>query len=252
MTVPVVLLTDFGLSEYVGVIKGVIARHAPGAPVIDLCHDVTPHAVKEGAWLLDHSFEWFPGGSIFVAVVDPGVGTDRRALAVETCAGVFVGPDNGLLYPAVVRAGICRAVSLPVPPGASNTFHGRDVFAPAAARLASGVPLESLGEPIDEPVASLIPLDFWLQGREGEIVRIDRFGNCITNLPVVPGKDVYDAAIEEGDLPPELRLYATYQEAPAESLFLVQSSYGTLEIALKEGAAASRIKARPGCRIRLA
>jgi len=248
----VVLLTDFGDSEYVGVMKGVIAREAPGSCVIDLCHDVGPQGVREGAWILLQCFRWFPKGSVFLAVVDPGVGTERRALAVETEWGFFVGPDNGLLYPAAVAAGIRRAVSLAVPPGASPTFHGRDVFAPAAAKLARGVMLEELGSTIEEPAARLVPLSFWQSGREGEITRIDRFGNCITNLPKIPGKEVYDAAIETGELPPKLRFYRTYEEAPAETLFLVESSYGTLEIALKGGSAAARIGARVNSRVVLA
>ena len=252
MPAPIVLLTDFGFSEYVGVMKGVIARHAPHAPVIDLCHDVGAHGVREGAWLLAQCYRWFPEGSVFLAVVDPGVGTARRALAVETEAGYFVGPDNGLLYPAALEAGIRRAVCLKPLPGASSTFHGRDVFSPAAARLACGVPLELLGESLERPKERLIPLSFHRDGREGEIVRIDRFGNCITNLPPIPGKVEYDVAIEVGEIPPRLRFYTTYEEAPHGAPFLVESSYGTLEIAVREASAAERIKTRVASRVVLA
>jgi len=249
---PVVLLTDFGASEYAGILKGVIARHAPGAPVIDLCHDVSPQGVREGAWLLAQAFRWFPQGSVFLAVVDPGVGTERRALAIETEAGFFVGPDNGLLFPAASAAGIRRAVALEVPPGASATFHGRDVFAPAAARLAAGAALERLGSPIPHPEAQLVPLSFWLQGREGEIVRIDRFGNCITNLPALPGRTEYEACIEVGRLPARLKQVATYREAPPGEPVAIVNSYGTLEIAVRDGNAAEVIGTRVQSRVTLA
>src|SRR5690606_665442 len=148
--------------------------------IIDLFHEVTPYAVREAAWILLAHRRSFPEGTVFLAVVDPGVGTRRQAVAVGTRAGYYyVGPDNGLLYPAASADGEPRAVALQVPGDASPTFHGRDVFAPAAARLAGGCPLEELGPPV--------PLEhrllFHLRGREGEIVRIDRFGNVITNLP---------------------------------------------------------------------
>lgn len=242
----VVLLTDFGLSEYVGVMKGIIATHAPMARVIDLTHDVSPQAVREGAWLLEQSYRWFPEGSVFCCVVDPGVGTERAAVAAETERYRFVGPDNGLLYPAVMKDRLVKAVSLPVPGGASRTFHGRDVFAPAAAALANGRSLDELGEPLD----GLTPLVFHRTEREGEIVRIDRFGNCITNLPPRPGRIEYTVQIEGAPAPMRLRLYRTYQEAPAGEPFLIENSYGTVEIAWRNGDAARNLGAAAGMRVR--
>jgi len=244
----IVLLTDFGFSEYVGVMKGVLAIHAPEARVIDLCHDVSPQGIREGAWLLAEAYRWFPRGAIFLCVVDPGVGSERRAVAIQSENYFFVGPDNGLLYPSATRDGVVRAVERTPPAGASCSFHGRDVFAPAAAQLANGRPLEALGP----PVADLVSLHFHREGREGEIVRIDRFGNCVTNLPPVPGKTEYGARIEVGRLPARLPFFARYQDAPEGALFLIENSYGTLEIALKNGSAASVVQTLSGSRVTLA
>lgn len=243
----VVLLTDFGPSEYVGVMKGVLATHAPGVRVIDLTHDVSPQAVREGAWLLEQSYRWFPEGTVFCCVVDPGVGTERAAVAVETTRYRFVGPDNGLLYPAVGGDGLVRAVRLPVPSGASRTFHGRDVFAPAAAALAAGRSLASLGD----PWPSLESLVFHRDGREGEIVRVDRFGNCITNLPREPEKTEYTLAIDGDEELFSLRVHQSYQEAAEGVPFVIENSYGTLEIALRNGDAARALGLRTGMRVRL-
>ncbi len=248
MPASIVLLTDFGFSEYVGVMKGVLATHAPEARVIDLCHDVSPQGIREGAWLLAETYRWFPRGSVFLCVVDPGVGSERRAVAIQSENYFFVGPDNGLLYPCATRDGVVQAVELTPPPGASRTFHGRDVFAPAAAQLANGRPLEALGP----AVSDLVSLRFHREGREGEIVRIDRFGNCLTNLPPVPGKKEYMARIEVGRLPDRLPFFARYQDAPEGVLFLIENSYGTLEIALKDGNAASVVQTLSGSRITLA
>ena len=244
----VVLLTDFGPSEYVGVMKGVLASHAPEIRTIDLCHDVTPQGVREGAWLLQQTFRWFPKGAVFLSVVDPGVGTERAAVAVETASYHFVGPDNGLLFPAAASDRVVKSVRLSVPRHASRTFHGRDLFAPAAAALATGRPIEALGEPVD----GLVALDFHREGREGEIVRIDRFGNCITNLPPEREKGEYAVEIEVGEAPSRLRFYPRYQDAPLGELFLIENSYGTLEIALRNGSAAQAVGTRLGSRITLA
>jgi len=175
-------------------------------------------------------------------VVDPGVGSDRQALAVRTRRYFFVGPDNGLLYPAIEDDGIEEAVALPVPPGASATFHGRDVFAPAAAQLEAGAALTDLGEPTQVRV----PLTFHRQGREGEIVRVDRFGNMITNLPHT-GQDQYRVSVESyRRIMPFVR---TYAEAPRGKLFVIEGSAGTLEISLKNGSAWSVMDVPLGGRI---
>lgn len=230
----IALLTDFGDSEYVGIMKGVLCREAPGVTVVDLHHGIPPQDIRAGAWVLLQGYRYFPPDTVFLAVVDPGVGSGRRALAVATVAGpYFVGPDNGLLYPAVAAAGVAAAVTLPTPAGASATFHGRDLFAPAAARLAAGQPLASLGA----PAGSLCPLVFHLQDREGELVRVDRFGNLVTNLPPLPGRTRYQAAI--GAFRGELELVRTYADLPPDQPGLVVSSAGTLEVAVRNGSAAA-------------
>lgn len=238
----IAIVTDFGQSEYVGIMKGVILQHAPRAVIVDLYNEVEAQSVREGAWVLYTAYRHFPAGTVFLCVVDPGVGSDRQALAVRTRRYFFVGPDNGLLYPAIEDDGIEEAVALPVPPGASATFHGRDVFAPAAAQLEAGAALTDLGEPTQVRV----PLTFHRQGREGEIVRVDRFGNIITNLPHT-GQDQYRVSVESyRRIMPFVR---TYAEAPRGKLFVIEGSAGTLEISLKNGSAWSVMDVPLGGRI---
>ena len=185
-------LTDYGMAdEFVGVVKAVICDIAPHATIIDLTHEIPPFDVKAGSLALARCISYVPEG-IVLAVVDPGVGTDRRAIAVEVAqgAGVFIGPDNGLLAPAVAMAGGAeRAFEITNPeyrlvaPGA--TFDGRDVFGPAAAHLCNGVPLEQLGPEVDP--ALLLPATIPLPRTEGdeviaEVLWVDRFGNCQLNI----------------------------------------------------------------------
>src|SRR5687767_13525638 len=147
----ITLLTDFGTADgYVAEMKGVLLSLAPEVLVVDVSHDVPPHDVESGRLALARYWRRFPPGTVHVCVVDPGVGSSRVALAVESDGRWLVGPDNGLLSPALLLPG-ARVVRLPVPAGASATFHGRDVFAPVAAALATGTPLDSLGEPFLSP-----------------------------------------------------------------------------------------------------
>jgi S-adenosylmethionine hydrolase len=195
MVQPVVaLLTDFGMQDpYVGVMKGVIATHCPDAHVIDISHEVEPQNIRQGAYRLWTAYRYFPIWTVFVAVVDPGVGTDRRAIALQTSHGVFVGPDNGLfsavlLSPILRGTTLSRAVKLTPSVALSRTFHGRDLFAPVGAAIASGKPVTDLGIPIDQALDDITRLDILKAeivepGRlHGEIVDIDRYGNLITSL----------------------------------------------------------------------
>ena len=192
----ITLLTDFGTRGiYVGALKGVIAALCPMANVIDLTHEVTPQAIREGAFLLDCAYRFFPADTIHVAVVDPGVGTARRAIALDLPgSGRFIGPDNGLFTPLLLAhpAPAARLIANPAFSVArlggaiSATFHGRDLFAPAAATLASGADFAAIGPPIDRSTLVRLP-QFWAtRGADGhlrgEIVHIDRFGNLITNI----------------------------------------------------------------------
>lgn len=248
----VVFLTDFGDDPYAGVMKGVILSHCPGAIPVDLTNHVSPGNVREGAWLLLANYAYFPAGSVFLAVVDPGVGTARKALAVKAGDYFFIGPDNGLLYPAMTDAGSVEVIALPVPKKASCTFHGRDVFAPAAARLAAGV---SLGE-IGSPAVPKVRFHFYRKGREGEVVTIDRFGNVITNLPPLARRRRCRVRFSreggegyfEGELS-HLTAYAAVPAAVEDQFFLVTSSGGTLEVALRGAAAAPRLGVRIGDRV---
>jgi S-adenosylmethionine hydrolase len=185
----VTLLTDFGQRDpFVGIMKGVILRLSPEATIVDLCHEVPPYQILSGSFLLESAVRYFPGGSIHVAVVDPGVGGARRPILAHIGDQFFVAPDNGLLsYP--MTKGIVKEIRvitareyLLEPIGA--TFHGRDVFAPVAGHLARGVPLDRFGLPIADPVRLQIPRAYHDTSGAlvGEVVWIDRFGNCVTSI----------------------------------------------------------------------
>ena len=251
-------LSDYGLvDEFVGVVKSVIRSLAPHAAVIDVSHDVPAHDVRAGSLTLARSAQYLAPG-VVLAVVDPGVGTDRRAVAVEVAGGegVFVGPDNGLLASAVAMTGGAeRAVALTdveyhleVAPGA--TFAGRDVFAPAAAHLCNGVPIGDLGEAID-PV-SLLPGVLPLSRREGERVKaevlwVDRYGNAQLNL------DPDDVAhlgerltLHVGGRVRAARRVAAFAQLSAGEVGLVVDSYGLLAVTVDRHSAAEELALAAG------
>jgi len=145
----VVLLTDFGRSEYVGVMKGVIYSIDREAKIVDLCHDISPQNIIEASWILKNSYKYFPEGVTFCCVVDPGVGTGRKAVAVKTDDYYYVAPDNGLLWEALRQQNIIDMRQIPIPEDASRTFHGRDVFAKAAASINLGN-FDNIGEKTKE------------------------------------------------------------------------------------------------------
>ncbi|TFF86421.1 hypothetical protein EU519_01375 [Candidatus Thorarchaeota archaeon] len=239
----IVLLTDFGESEYVGMMKGMIYSICDKARVLDLTHSVSRHSIIEGAWILLKSYSYFPRHSTFVVVVDPGVGTEREAVLVKTENFDFIGPDNGILYPAVHDDGVRRIFTIAVEEEDSKTFHGRDVFARMAAYLEKGVAGRRLGtykESLD------VKLQFHLNGREGQVVRIDHFGNIVTNLPPTDSAK-YHLVCEE--LEQDIVFHDTYGEGPSDDLFLVTGSAGTLEICLQDASAVQRINLRPGDRL---
>jgi S-adenosylmethionine hydrolase len=243
----VTLLTDFGTADtYVGQMKGAILAVAPAVTLVDLSHAVPPQDVRTAAFLLWSAVEAFPAGSIHLAVVDPGVGSARRAVALRSRrADLFVGPDNGVLMPAVDRlGGLSAAVELlrsdfwrATP---SSTFHGRDIFGPAAAHLASGVPLERLGAPLADPDTSIS----WPtpSGLVGEVIHVDAYGNLVTNLPGRGLPPRFHARVR-GVAAPSGHFYAAV--APGEPIALVGSA-GLLEISVRDGSAAHTIGARCG------
>ncbi len=238
---PITLLTDFGTADgYVAEMKGVLSTLAPGVPIVDLTHDIAPQDVEGGRVALARCWRRFPDGTVHLAIVDPGVGSSRAALAVECDGRFLVGPDNGLLSPALLRSD-ARVVALPVPPGAAPTFHGRDLFAPAAAALATGAPLASLGDPYLQPEVRRTPEAHRLPDGavRGVVTTIDRFGNAVTNLLATRG-----GAIEvNGATLPVRRTYAEVGEG--EPIALVGSS-GFVEVAVRNGSAADQLTLRRG------
>ncbi len=238
---PIVFLTDFGLKDhYVGVMKGVIARLAPEAPVIDLLHEVPPQDVLSGAFHLWASYRYFPEGSIFVTVVDPGVGTKRRGLLLQMAERFFLGPDNGLFTWLLDANPDFVAFSLENPafflPEVSHTFHGRDIFAPCAAHLFRGVPPEEFGPRVHDLVRLPVP-PLTEEGNRlrGSVIHVDRFGNLITNIAAekILSRRVR-AVVFQGQKLPFLR---TYGEAPPGTPLALIGSDGLLEIAVTEGSA---------------
>lgn len=183
----ITLLTDFGLQDgYVASLKGTILGMDPQAALVDISHAVPPQDIRFGAFLLYTVYSHFPQGTVHVAVVDPGVGTERRGLAIQTPSYCFVGPDNGLFSWILKAEPLWRAVSLDHPgywrPQVSPTFHGRDIFAPVAVHLSRGVPLESLGPPCRPLQAAWTAPREDPEGLHGEVLYVDHFGNCITNI----------------------------------------------------------------------
>ncbi|MFN2565393.1 MAG: S-adenosyl-l-methionine hydroxide adenosyltransferase family protein [Gemmatimonadaceae bacterium] len=237
----VTLLTDFGTADgYVAEMKGVILSRAPEATIVDVTHDVAPQDVECGRLALARYWRRFPPGTVHVAVVDPGVGSARAALAVQSDERSLVGPDNGVLSPALLVAG-ARAVTLPIPAGAAPTFHGRDVFAPAAADLALGAPLDALGSPALDLVIRRTPEPRRLPDGsiEGQVITIDRFGNAITNLLSLRAQSV-DV---NGTVLPLRRSYADVSSG--EPIALVGST-GLIEIAVRDGNGAKTLGLQRG------
>lgn len=245
----ITLLTDYGtVDSYVGEMKGVLLSLAPGATLVDLTHEVAPGDLASAAYVVGRAWHRFPPGTVHLAVVDPGGGTQRTALAFSTRGHYFVGPDNGL-WSGVMHGAPVEAVTLAPPPQASPTFHGRDIFAPAAARLASGEPLTSLGAAytsIPRRVSGALPHH---EGKVvvGEVIYVDRYGNLVTNLTpeVVPAYAVLEA---ESLVVGPLR--STFGDVPTGALLAYVGSGGHVEIAVRDGSAARRLGLGVGGRVR--
>ena len=281
----ITLTTDFGTRDgFVGTMKGVILNIHPDAEIVDITHEIAPQNVEEGAFLFAASFRYFPANAIHVLVVDPGVGSSRRAIAAQIGETIFIAPDNGILPLAIfgnrgfhvyygesgrmqnvprdlytppfffVRQSVDQLVHLNNPtywlPKVSNTFHGRDIFAPCAAHAASGVPLQALGEPI----VDWKRVDMAMAARRlndnsaiGRVIHIDRFGNAITSIdePLLRGmdRDRMRISIRGRELAGLRRTYADV--ASGEAVALVGSS-GYLEIAIRDGNAANTLGIRAG------
>jgi len=244
----ITLLTDFGDRDaYVGVMKGVILGRAPDARIVDLTHRVAPQNVSGAAYLLETAIPWFPPETIHVAVVDPTVGTDRVIVAVRTARGVFLAPDNGLLTPVLEAGDLRESVRVVGSETASATFHGRDVFAPSAARIATGGALSDLGPPMEPAVT----IPDYRAGRDefgavvGRVIHVDRFGNAISTIREsdVPDRVRTQVSARGRLLGPAERTYADVAPGAALALF---GSAGHLEIAVRDGSAAETLGLRPG------
>ena len=259
-------LSDYGhTDEFVGVCKSVMLSLAPDLQIVDITHDLPVHDVRAGALTLVRAAQYLPDGGIVLAVVDPGVGTDRRLVAVEVEQGILLGPDNGLLAPAVaILGGAQRVVSLTSTehqlPAPGPTFAGRDVLAPAAAHLAAGVDPSELGDEVDAAglVPGLVSLPRHDEGGAiyGEVWWIDRFGNCQLNIDpdelrahgAEPGGTL---EVRFGDQARSVRWVHTYADAKPSELVLLVDSYGLASLALDRGSAAAECKLEPASAVTL-
>lgn len=254
------LTTDFGTQDgYVAAMKGVIMGINPDLKLVDVSHHVTPHDVMEGAFILRHVASSFPNGTVHLAVVDPGVGSERRPIAMKYRNQLFVGPDNGLFSLLLAGHTAEQVVELDQPrfwrtPELSSTFHARDLFAPVAARLASGLSLSSAGTPV-ESVRTLhwaLPIADE-QGIQGWVVHIDRFGNCITNID----RTLFESRRANRDF----KCYAgssiitsnsrSYSDVEAGEATVLFNSSNILEIAIYRGSASSLLDIRKGAPVNI-
>ena len=258
----ITLLTDFGAADYfVAAMKGVILSGHPDVTFVDITHEIPPHDIAAAAFTLLACYRDFPAGTIHLAVVDPGVGSTRRPIAIAAAGGTFVGPDNGLFSHVLDRESDARIFHLSrqdyFRPNPSTTFHGRDVFAPVVAALAGDVAMSALGEEISNPVRLEAPArcapaadSVW----NAAILHVDRFGNCVTNLAreALPADASHALVIEiAGHTISTLhRCYADAAQTPGE-LFAVWGSAGFLELSVCCDSAARRLGATRGCRVQV-
>lgn len=251
----ITLLTDFGIQDgYPGVMKGVIYRILSNVHITDITHAIPPQDVAVGGLVLQQSYRYFPSGTVHVAVVDPGVGTQRRPMAAQIGEHYFVCPDNGLLTPVLEEAGqaglALRFVHLDQPrywlPEISSVFHGRDIFAPAAAHLAAGVPLDMLGSPINDPVRIDLPRPKPHEGGwRGQVVAVDHFGNLSTNIrrEALAGHTRWQVRIAGHVID---GLSNTFGDGQPGDLVAIIDSSDQLSICIVNGSAAQRLKAGKG------
>ena len=253
----ITITTDFGMeSWFVGTMKGAIKRICPDCELVDITHNIRRFNVHEAAFSVLNSYPYFPRDAIHVVVVDPGVGSSRIGMAAESSAGCFVGPDNGVFSYVTEREKDFRAAALENPkymlPEVSSTFHGRDIFAPAAAHLALGVPLGEFGPVIEQPIRLKRSVPARLGDRElvGHIIYIDHFGNCISDLRK---EDVHDCA---GELPRRIklsirdnvitRISSSYSEGREGELICLFGSSGFLEFGVYKGNAEQQFTIEEG------
>lgn len=267
----VTLTTDFGTTDgYVGTMKGVILGISPDVTLVDISHQIRRQDVRGGAFVLESTCPYFPPGTIHVVVVDPGVGTDRRILVARTLRAAFVGPDNGVLSWALERDQVQSIINVTQPQywldTISGTFHGRDLFAPVAAHLSRGVPIEELGIAITDPVRLPRPLPrLEADGTvSSEVMYVDHFGNMVTAILIDP-EDCRIVNLPDGAQQVELgeatrieilgqrigSVKRSYADAASGELVALVGSSGHLELAVREGSAAATLKGNVGTPVRI-
>lgn len=254
----ITLTTDFGATDYfTGAMKGVILGIAPRARIVDITHQITPFMVNEGAFVIAEAARWFPKGTIHVVVVDPGVGTTRRPILVEAAGQRFIGPDNGvftMIYaagPHKVREVTSSKVMLK---NVSRTFHGRDVFAPAAAHLAAGAPPAGFGKLLRDYIRSetIRPAAVKHNRWSGVVLKVDHFGNLVTNFDMRNFAELRTHAFEIlAGRQIVRRLALTYAESGAGEVVAIEGSSGFLEISANQESAAARLGCGVGSPVEL-
>lgn len=257
---PVVsLISDFGLAdEYVGVLKGVILSQQPDVTIVDICHTIPPQDIDAAAFILSRAYPFFPADTIFLVIVDPGVGSERHILALEWAGRIFIGPDNGILSPILRAAGpellLYRILTSTMPQPVSATFHGRDIMAPLAGLLASGLPISRFGTKISANMCNMLPqhqLEISPSQVTGTIIHIDAFGNLCTSIT--------QAVVNNFALPEALSvrvgttviagIHRYYAER--KGLIALWDSHDHLEIALPGGSARDMLQAKRGDQVKV-
>ena len=263
ITMPIItLLSDFGLRDpYVAEMKAVILSICPEAYIVDISHEIQKFNIRMGAFVLASATPYFPSGTIHVAVVDPGVGTKRRSLVVETKRCLYVGPDNGLLMLSAQRDEILHVHNIRnqryMLPRVSRTFHGRDIFAPAAAYLARGHPPSEFGPEIYDHLIPKFAKPHFREGKLfGEVMHIDDFGNIISNISMKELEKVgvhegYPLRVKLGGRALELRLCSAYGEVPVKTPLAIVGSHDFLEVSVNQGNASKAFRVKTGALIRI-
>lgn len=251
----VAILSDFGSSDwYSASMKGAILKAVPSSSIVDITHSIEPGNIEMSAFVLRQCVNDFPEGTVFLCVVDPGVGTERRPIVARAGKYGFVGPDNGLLYPTLKEFGNWEAFQIESPDWTgkrtSATFHGRDIFAPAAAMLASGEAIENAGSPIKSLIGLTFPgIETTDEGLQGRVLYFDHYGNGITNInkEAVRGKRISHLSINGVRFP----FVKTFADVPNRSALSYMGSCELLEIASREGSAKQLYQLSPGARVKV-
>ncbi len=244
----ITLTTDFGLSDpFVGIMKGVILGIAPNAQLVDISHDIHSYDIVEAAFLIQSTYRYFPEGTVHIVVVDPGVGSDRRPIAAAAHGQMFVAPDNGVLSAVIENEVYHIQNDSMFLDSVSRTFHGRDIFSPVAANLARGASIQSVGPRIIDFIRKPLPRPR-SQGDKlvGTVLRIDKFGNIVTNLQRADLSSDFTIHVAGLEI---TRLCASFSEAEPGEFFAVEGSTGYIELALNQGSAAELLNVQRGAEI---